>query len=127
MITDAMGKGLVVAVYFSAHWCPPCKKFTPILTEFYKQANASGKVLEIIFCSSDKSEGEFNNYAASMPWISLPWNKKSEGDGLASKLGVRGIPALFVMNGDLSSCNPKGRNDVTGGKTPGEVVKVWKG
>ena len=39
----------VIALYFSAHWCPPCKAFTPVLAEFYNQANANGKKIEIIF------------------------------------------------------------------------------
>jgi nucleoredoxin len=26
-----------VAVYFSAHWCPPCRQFTPVLGAFYDQ------------------------------------------------------------------------------------------
>jgi len=26
----------VVCFYFSAHWCPPCRGFTPILKTFYE-------------------------------------------------------------------------------------------
>ena len=25
----------ILAYYFSAHWCPPCRNFTPILSDFY--------------------------------------------------------------------------------------------
>ena len=25
----------IIAYYFSAHWCPPCRNFTPILSDFY--------------------------------------------------------------------------------------------
>jgi len=25
-----------ICVYFSAHWCPPCRGFTPKLKEFYE-------------------------------------------------------------------------------------------
>ena len=28
-------KDKYVAVYFSAHWCPPCRGFTPKLSEWY--------------------------------------------------------------------------------------------
>ena len=30
----------IIAFYFSAHWCPPCRLFTPVLAEFY---SVSGK------------------------------------------------------------------------------------
>ena len=26
----------IVCFYFSAHWCPPCRGFTPILKSFYE-------------------------------------------------------------------------------------------
>ena len=26
----------VILFYFSAHWCPPCRGFTPILKDFYE-------------------------------------------------------------------------------------------
>jgi nucleoredoxin len=26
----------VILVYFSAHWCPPCRAFTPVLKDFYE-------------------------------------------------------------------------------------------
>ncbi len=57
-----VGKKLV-GVYFSAHWCPPCRGFTPILAEFYndvKKRDASN--LEIIFITSDRDEASFNDY-----------------------------------------------------------------
>jgi len=26
----------VILIYFSAHWCPPCRGFTPVLKDFYE-------------------------------------------------------------------------------------------
>ena len=26
----------VFGIYFSAHWCPPCRRFTQILKDFYE-------------------------------------------------------------------------------------------
>ena len=25
----------IICFYFSSHWCPPCRDFTPILADFY--------------------------------------------------------------------------------------------
>ena len=58
----------IVALYFSAHWCPPCRNFTPLLNTFYENANSDGKKMEIIFVSSDNDEQAFKEYFESMKW-----------------------------------------------------------
>ena len=39
--------GWVVGLYFSAHWCPPCRGFTPQLANYYA-SNLKAKGLEIV-------------------------------------------------------------------------------
>jgi len=39
-------------VYFSAHWCPPCRQFTPQLARFYQQAKQAGRKFEVGGCDS---------------------------------------------------------------------------
>merc|ERR1719213_514854 len=68
------GKG-AVALYFSAHWCPPCRGFTPKLAEWYKK-DLSAKGLEVVFVSSDKSEDEFMSYFEEMPWLALDYSDR---------------------------------------------------
>jgi nucleoredoxin len=41
--------GKAVMIYFSAHWCPPCRRFTPMLVQSYNQMKAAGKNVEIVF------------------------------------------------------------------------------
>jgi nucleoredoxin len=56
----------VVAIYFSAHWCPPCRNFSPILEDFYAEVNDPDKRFEIVYVSSDKDQDQFNVYFESM-------------------------------------------------------------
>ena len=49
---SALADKQVVGLYFSAHWCPPCRGFTPKLTEVYTAIKGTDKSLEIVFVSS---------------------------------------------------------------------------
>ena len=52
-------KDKVVGLYFSAHWCPPCRSFTPELAKTYKLLTEQGKNFEIVFVSSDNDDSGF--------------------------------------------------------------------
>ena len=63
-----------VGIYFSAHWCPPCRGFTPVLSQFYEEVNKGGKVFEVIFVTSDRDEASFKEYFATMPWKAVSFD-----------------------------------------------------
>jgi hypothetical protein len=56
--------------YFSAHWCGPCRSFTPTFCRWYERHFAA-KQLEVVFVSNDKNELDFKNYFSSMYTSSL--------------------------------------------------------
>ena len=55
-----------IGVFFSGHWCPPSREFTPNLIDAY-DTWARQKGFEIIFCSSDQTEEEFRDYREACP------------------------------------------------------------
>merc|ERR1711988_384788 len=81
--------GKILAIYFSAHWCPPCRGFTPQLVETYKKLQAQGKPFEIIFASSDRDMAAFTEYFAEMPWLAIPQGDARKND-LSKLFGVEG-------------------------------------
>jgi nucleoredoxin len=54
----------VIALYFSASWCPPCQRFTPIFIDFYNAAKEAGCGFEVVFVSSDSNAEEFEQYVS---------------------------------------------------------------
>jgi len=53
-------------LYFSAHWCPPCRKFTPVLSEAYTKLKAERDDFELVFVSSDRDQEGFDEYFGEM-------------------------------------------------------------
>lgn len=103
--------GKPIGLYFSAHWCPPCRGFTPKLAEFYK--NGLKDKMEIIFVSSDRDESSYNDYFGEMPWLALPYDKREAKEKLSKACGVDGIPAFAVINPDGTIVTTDGRSKVT--------------
>lgn len=93
-VAEALAGKEVVLLYMSAHWCPPCKAYTPQLKEWY---NKQGGKAEIIFVSSDSDEAAFESYYASMPWLAIPYSERLVVSALMSTCGVIGIPAVVAV------------------------------
>ena len=113
----------IICLYFSAHWCGPCRKFTPNLSEFYKEINSEKKQIEIIFCSSDQDQNQFDEYFKTMPWIAIPFESESK-DEIAEDLGVSSIPTLIVFDKDGNVLDNDGRTTVMNMGLA--AMKTWK-
>ena len=88
-----------ILVYFSAHWCQPCRAFTPVLVKFYNDYADQGN-FEVVFVSADQSQRDMFNYMTSekMPWVAEPFSKRY--GPLTDKYGARVIPNLVLIQPD---------------------------
>jgi len=114
----------LILVYFSAHWCPPCRGFTPLLKDFWEDVCKLNVV--IIFVSSDKDEDKFKEYFLEHgDYYALPFSNKELGQALKNKCNVRGIPMLCHITKDGECKNSEVRNLVQSEKAE-DVVKTLK-
>lgn len=109
-------KGRHVLLYFSASWCPPCRRFTPKLKEFYDAANRNGKVVEVVFVSSDTDETEARSYLKEHhgDWCMVPFDSSyrmelkkrygiwagAEREVLGTEGKRSGIPTLILIDAE---------------------------
>ncbi|KAF0714816.1 Aste57867_3668 [Aphanomyces stellatus] len=111
---DLLAGKKYVGLYFSAHWCPPCRAFTPMLSETYETFIGDGhKDFALIFVSSDRDEAAFDEYYGEMPFYALPYAKRDEKDALAKKFEIRGIPTLVFVNAAGELLTKDGRQVVS--------------
>ena len=92
------------AIYYSAHWCPPCQKFTPVLVSFYNSYSRKYDNFEIIFVSSDRNEKAMEDYMreTNMPWPALRFDQNKQRHPAVNYSG-KGIPSLVLIddNGNI--------------------------
>ncbi len=114
--------GKIVGIYFSAHWCPPCRAFSPKLVEF---RNANSVDFEIVFVSSDKNEEAQFEYMkeVNMEWPAVKYGSDA-ANSLKKQFGVTGIPTLVILSPNGETLSEDGRGDVE--STPDSCLATWK-
>lgn len=145
------GKKLAI-VYFSANWCGPCRRFTPLLKDWYAEMKDD---VEVIFASCCDDADAFEVYAKKHSWVALPYDVSQGGLGyvrsavreatgqsqgkLATMCGVSSVPtigvfdvstgALIAKNGrlDISTTDngPDGEPPIASYASAASVVQKW--
>ena len=93
-VSELVGKNILL--YFSAHWCPPCRAFLPTLIEAYNKIKAKDPAFELVFISSDRDQTSFDDYFASMPWLAVPFGDERK-KSLSRTFKIQGIPSLVAI------------------------------
>jgi nucleoredoxin len=115
-------QGKIIGLYFLAHWCGPCRQFTPKLVEF---RNANTKDFEVIFVSSDRSAADQQKYMqeSGMNWPAVPYQSEWKAI-LKERFSIRGIPALIIVDGKGNLISAQGRSEVDANSTT--TLAKWK-
>lgn len=115
-------KGKFVGIYFSAHWCGPCRRFTPLLVEF---RNAHAAEFEVVFISSDKSAEAMKGYMteSKMQWPAVAFDDPVL-KVIKKHFAVRGIPTLIILGPDGQVVSNNGRAQVT--RLKDAALEAWK-
>jgi len=95
----ALANKKLIAFYFSAQWCGPCRQFTPQLVDYYKRLAPEHPEFEIVFYSMDRSLFAMEKYMReeNMPWPAIEFNKLKDKEVLAKNAGS-GIPSLVLVD-----------------------------
>ena len=96
-LADALGGKEFVLLYASAHWCPPCRQYSPMLANWYRSLGTN-KSVEVVFLSCDHDEDGFQSYYRDMPWLAVPFDDEAR-EQLLAHIRVQGIPRLVVLDG----------------------------
>jgi len=110
---EAVDGKAIIAIYFSARWCPACAGFTPQLLSAYQELQQNGRSFEVVLVSLDDSSQEMFAHMMDydMPWVAVPYGGE-KADSLVRRYAVAWIPTLIVIDGQGQTISLNGREDV---------------
>ena len=96
------GKELL-AVYFGAHWVPPCRIFNNDMAKLCSSATATGK-LAVVFVSYDGKPEAFTKHCDKLPqdWFHVKLEDESAIASISSALEADDLPHVAILRPNLS-------------------------
>jgi nucleoredoxin len=127
---EPLEKKKLIALYFSAHWCAPCRAFTPKLVDFYNRIAPQHPEFEIIFVSFDRSQFAMETYMreTNMPWPAIDYPKVASKEAIRKYAGD-GIPCLVLLDatGKVVSDSFAGKQYLGPGKVLTDLDAIFAG
>jgi thiol-disulfide isomerase/thioredoxin len=90
----------LVAFYYSAAWCGPCRQFTPDLVRAYTRLKRAHPDFELVFVSADRDERSMADYMKDyrMTFPAFRFDQR-QSVPFVQQLSPRGIPHLVMVDG----------------------------
>ncbi len=127
---EALEKKKLILLYFSAHWCAPCRQLTPALVDYYNRVAPQHPEFEIIFFSLDKSQFAMETYMreTNMPWPAIDYQKLA-GKGAIKKYAGETIPCLVLVDaaGKVISDTYAGKQFLGPAKVLSDLQAIFSG
>ena len=105
-LSDMVGQSDYVLLDFWASWCGPCRRFIPVLRDFYYRFG--GDRLEILSCSVDQDEAAWREamFEERFPWQSM---REDANHPCSDVYNVQFIPHLVLIDkeGHIVAVNPE--------------------
>ncbi|PTX94188.1 thioredoxin-like domain-containing protein [Opitutus sp. ER46] len=89
-------------IYFGAHWCGPCRQFSPdFVRQYHALKQSIPDLFEVIFVSSDETDKDQLTYMreAKMPWPAVKF-RRLESVAAIERWAGPGIPCVVLLNRD---------------------------
>lgn len=107
-LTDATGKEIepagleqaqVIALYYGASWCGPCRQFSPSLVKFVNRVMPENPHLAVVMLSNDKTDPPLYAYMRdeAMPWPVVTLSRVNKIPLLTGYV-KNGIPQLVIVD-----------------------------
>lgn len=110
-LADLNGK--IIAIYFSASWCPPCRAFSPLLVDLADRLQAEGKPFALVLVGRDQTKQKALDYMKSHKMTGYLVPPEADANkSLCTLYRVSGIPYLVIVDSDGNTIDPSARATV---------------